>query len=256
MSRRIRSKPKSRYSGGNDNGVTAQRGEGVPNNFGDIGHHESGLTIRHQRLDRTLREMSLVRQGLGVFGGTFDPPHIGHLAVASEVRSALNLDRVLFVVANEPWQKVDQRVLSSAEDRLAMTSAAVAGVEGLEASDAEIRHGGPSYSIETLEAFRREEPDQELFLIVGADAASGLATWHRHAELPALATLVLVDRFGEVPSELPSGWNVERVTVPRIDLASTELRRRIVDGRPLWPYLPSGVIDVIRQRGLYGLSES
>src|SRR5206468_2026144 len=95
---------------------------------------------------------------LGIFGGTFDPPHVGHLAAAVNVRHELQLDRVLLVVNNEPWQKVGSREISPAVDRLAMVAAAVGAVEGLEASSIELEAGGPSYTADTLAALRGEDP--------------------------------------------------------------------------------------------------
>ena len=110
---------------------------------------------------------------LGVFGGTFDPPHVGHLVTAVNVRHALSLDRVLLVVANVPWQKVGERTVSPAEDRLAMVEAAARGVAGLEVSRLEIDRGGPSYTADTLGHLHAAHPGVELFLIVGSDAAGG-----------------------------------------------------------------------------------
>ena len=136
----------------------------------------------------------MVRSGrgrrVGVFGGTFDPPHIGHLVAAIDARQALDLDVVLLMVANVPWQKVGSRTISAAQDRLAMAQAAVADVPGLEVSDLEIRRGGPSYTADTLADLHRAEPDAELFVIVGNDAASGFATWERYEEVAAAATAI------------------------------------------------------------------
>jgi len=215
-----------------------------------------GPTRWPSRSDRTLVAMSSERQGLGILGGTFDPPHIGHLAAAVEVRSALDLDEVLLVVANEPWQKVGRRPLSAAGDRLAMTQRAVLGFNRIGASDLEIRRGGTTYTIDTLEQLRADAPDRPLFLVVGADAAAELHTWHRHEELPALATLVIVERNGE-RYQVPTGeWRLERVAMPRLDISSSELRDRARLQGDLAPYVPFGVIDEIRNRGLYGLAES
>jgi nicotinate-nucleotide adenylyltransferase len=200
--------------------------------------------------------MPPVRRGLGILGGTFDPPHIGHIAAAVEVRSALHLDRVLLMVANDPWQKTGTRPLSEASDRLAMVSAAVRGIEGIEASDLEIDRGGVTYSIDTLQFLRATAPDQQLFLIVGSDAASNLHTWHRYEELQDLATLVIVDRDGDNDAEPPSGWSAVRVSIPRLDISSSELRDRVRSGRPLAPFLEAAVISEIRARGLYGLADS
>ena len=206
--------------------------------------------------DRTLFRMPPVRRGLGILGGTFDPPHIGHIAAAVEVRSALHLDRVLLMVANDPWQKTGTRSLSEASDRLAMVSAAVQGVDGLEASSLEIDRGGVTYSIDTLQMLRSSAPDQQLFLIVGSDAAGSLHTWHRYEELQDLATLVIVDRGGDSDVEPPPGWSAVRVSVPRLDISSSELRDRVRSGRPLEPFLEASVINEIHSRGLYGSGDS
>jgi nicotinate-nucleotide adenylyltransferase len=189
---------------------------------------------------------------LGVLGGTFDPVHIGHLSVAVEVRHALALDRVLLVVANVPWQKAD-RELTPAEDRFAMAAAAVEGLHGVEASRIELDRGGDSYTVDTLEVLRAEGHD--LFLIVGTDVAGSLETWVRHEELPGLATLVLVARPGAGECPDPDPWRVERVTVPALDVSSSDLRDRARGRRPLDVLVPPGVLRVIRERGLYaGLS--
>jgi nicotinate-nucleotide adenylyltransferase len=188
---------------------------------------------------------------LGVFGGTFDPPHIGHLVAATEVRHALDLDRVLLVVANEPWQKTGTREISPAADRLAMVEAAVGGVEGLEASALEIERGGPSYSVDTLETLAAADPAGTQFLILGGDAAAGLATWERTEALPGLATLVLVDRPGLSAPDPPPGWSLERVEMPRLDVSSTDLRDRMAGGRPVAFLTPQAVVSCIGERRLY-----
>ena len=187
---------------------------------------------------------------IGVFGGTFDPPHIGHLITAIDVRSALDLDVMLMVVANEPWQKASRKVTPAAT-RLAMVRAAVEGEPGVEASDLEIRRGGPSYTVDTLLELRRTEPDAELFLLLGSDAAAGLDTWQRVDELPALCTIVVVERPGS-STLLPEGFSVQHVTVPRLEVSSTELRERAANGRSLRYLVPDGVISLIREGDLYG----
>jgi nicotinate-nucleotide adenylyltransferase len=185
-----------------------------------------------------------------VFGGTFDPPHVGHLVTAVNVRHALALDVVLLVVAGRPWQKEGTRVLSGAEDRLALVEAAVRGVPGLRASDLEVRRDAPSYTADTLAAIRAAEPDAELFTILGEDAAAGLPTWERWQEVVRSSHLVVVDRPG-VLAPLPEGPSWLRVEVPHLEVSSTDLRARVVDGRPLDYLLPSAVIDLIRSSGLY-----
>jgi nicotinate-nucleotide adenylyltransferase len=188
---------------------------------------------------------------LGIFGGTFDPPHVGHLVTAVNVRHELGLDRVLLVVSNQPWQKVGTREISPADARLAMVEAAVADVEGLEASRIELDAGGPSYTADTLARLLAEDPDRELFVILGADAAAGLLTWERWEEVRDLATVVVVDRPGEPPAEAPAGWRWRRLEVPRLDVSSTDLRARAADGRPLDYLVTHEVADWIEQHHLY-----
>ncbi len=188
---------------------------------------------------------------IGVFGGTFDPPHVGHLVTAVNVRFTLGLDRLLLVVANEPWQKVGVRTITPAADRLAMVEAAVRGVDGLEASSIEIDRGGHSYTADTLADLKAADPDGELHLVLGADAAAGLHTWERADEVRSLASLVVVDRPGEQTASIPPGWHGVRVEVPRLEVSSTDLRERIADGRPLEYLLPRDVITCVRERHLY-----
>lgn len=189
---------------------------------------------------------------VGILGGTFDPPHIGHLVTAVAVRQSLHLDEVLAVVANDPWQKTAAAPVTAAEARLAMVEAAVADLEGVVASDLEIRRGGPSYTIDTVRELERQRPGVELFLVVGADAAAGLSSWERADELAGLVTVVVVDRPGLDATPPPTGWRVVPVSVPRLDVSSTELRERAAGGRPLDVLTPPRVIDEIRRRRLYG----
>lgn len=187
---------------------------------------------------------------LGLFGGTFDPPHVGHLVTAVNVLHALDLDRVVLMVANVPWQKQATRQITPADDRLAMVEAAVADVPGLVPGRNEIDHGGPSYTADTLASLRDEYPGADLFTIVGDDAAAGLQTWARYDEVVALSNLVVVDRPGD-HVELPDGVDWIRVEVPRLEVSSTDLRRRFSDGRPLDYLVTEPVLDVIEARGLY-----
>ncbi len=187
---------------------------------------------------------------IGLFGGTFDPPHVGHLVTAVNVRHALSLDAVVLMVANSPWQKRGTRSISPAEDRLAMVEAAVADVKGLVAGDAEIRRGGSSFTADTLATLVESYPGAELFTIVGDDAAAGLTTWERHQEVVAQSRLVVVDRPG-TPVELPSGFEWLHVEVPRLEVSSTDLRARVRDGRPLDYLVTEPVLDIIAMRNLY-----
>lgn len=197
----------------------------------------------------TKRERAGAR--LGVFGGTFDPPHVGHLIAAVNVRHDLALDRVLLVVNNLPWQKVGARAVTPAEDRLSMVEAAVAGVEGLETSRLEVDAGGPSYTADTLRSLLDEDPDCSLFVILGSDAAAGLPTWERFEAVRDLATIVEVERPGAPPAPSLEGWRWLRVEVPAIEVSSTDLRARVSDGRPLDYLLTREVVECIAARGLY-----
>jgi nicotinate-nucleotide adenylyltransferase len=192
-------------------------------------------------------------QRIGIFGGTFDPIHVGHLVAAVNAKDALGLDRVLMVVANVPWQKAGVRAVSSASDRLALVEAVVGDVPGLEASPIEIERGGESYTADTLVELHQAGPDDELFLIVGWDVAGDLATWERHDEIQQLATLVVVNRPGAGrPSGLDNdGWRVADVTVPNLEISSTDLRARAADGRPLDYLVPEAAVRFIRAHGMY-----
>jgi nicotinate-nucleotide adenylyltransferase len=192
---------------------------------------------------------------IGVFGGTFDPPHVGHLVTAVNVGHELGLDRVILMVANVPWQKTGTRSITPAADRLAMVEAAVVDVPRLVAGDHEIRAGGPSYTADTLAALGDEFPGAELFTIVGDDAAAGIQSWQRAAEVLERSHLVVVDRPG-APVQLDAEIDWIHVEVPRLEVSSTDLRDRCRDGRPLSYLVTDDVLAVIRERGLYGVGDS
>lgn len=188
---------------------------------------------------------------IGLFGGTFDPPHVGHLVTAVNVRHELSLDIVVLMVANRPWQKEGSRAITPAHDRLAMVEAAVADVPGLEAGRLEIDLGGPSYTADTLAALSTQHPGAQLFTIVGDDAAAGFETWERYAEVAERSKLVVVDRPGD-PVVLPDRFDWIRVEVPHLEVSSSDLRARAADGRPLDFLVTEPVLRVVRERRLYG----
>lgn len=185
-----------------------------------------------------------------MLGGTFDPVHVGHLVAAVNVRYELALDRVLLVVANQPWQK-SGRQLTPAADRLAVVQAAVADTPGIEASAIEIDRGGESYTADTLEQLHRDEGERELFLVVGADVAADLDTWRRTDAVARLATLVVVSRGGSPAVEVGAPWRVKHVAIPALEISSSDLRARAAAGRPLDHLVPPAAIACIRERGLY-----
>jgi len=192
---------------------------------------------------------------VGLFGGTFDPPHLGHLVTAVNLRHVLKLDIVILMVANDPWQKHGTREVASAVDRLAMVQAAIKDVDGLVADDDEISRGGPSFTADTLAILHDRYIGAELFTIVGDDAAAKFGSWQRANEIAKLSTLVVVDRPGS-PLMPPSEFIWNRVEVPRLEVSSTDLRERFVDGRPLDYLVSAEVLEVIAQRGLYGAQKS
>jgi nicotinate-nucleotide adenylyltransferase len=186
---------------------------------------------------------------VGVLGGTFDPVHVGHLVAAVDTRAALALDRVLMVVAGDPWQKSGE-VVAPAADRLALVETAVSGIDGVEASAIEIERGEASVTYDTLVELGAAQ--RELYLVLGADACRNMPTWRRLEETRELATLVIVERAGDAHAEAPGpGWRVERVTIPRLDIASRDLRARLAAGQPIDGLVPPAVVRAIAERGLY-----
>jgi len=192
---------------------------------------------------------------IGIFGGTFDPIHVGHLVAAINAKHSLGLDRVILMVANVPWQKAGARAVSTAVDRLALVEAAVGDVPGLEAGRMEIERGGESFTADTLAEWHGARPDDELHLIVGWDVARELATWERGEEIRRLSTLVVVNRPGSGrPEQLAgNGWRVVEVTVPNLEISSTDLRARAADGRPLDYLIPQAAVHCIRERRMYAV---
>jgi nicotinate-nucleotide adenylyltransferase len=193
---------------------------------------------------------------IGLFGGTFDPPHMGHLVVAEQVRDDLHLDEVRLVVANEPWQKRGLRTITSVDRRLAMSQAALGRAPGLSVSDVEVRIGGPSFTSKTLSRLASEEPDAEWLVIVGSDAAAGLESWHDSVSLRD-AVFVVVDRPGSATAaaraaeSVPPGFRSFDVAVPAIEISSTSIRQRIADGRSVRFQTPDQVIALVEGWGLY-----
>jgi nicotinate-nucleotide adenylyltransferase len=192
---------------------------------------------------------------VGILGGTFDPPHSGHVAAGRAVTEALGLDRLLLVVANDPWQKTGRRGVSPAEDRYALAEALAEEIPGAEASRLEIDRGGPSYSVDTAEELlaRAGARPVELFLVVGADLVPELATWHRAEDLAGLVTLAVVSRPTAHATAVPPGWRAVTVDGPQVAVSSSEIRDRLGAGEPVDDLVPPAVIRCIRRRGLYAV---
>jgi nicotinate-nucleotide adenylyltransferase len=195
---------------------------------------------------------------IGILGGTFDPPHVGHEAAARAVQGALDLDRLLLMVANDPWQKSPTRPITPAEDRLAMTEALAATIPGAEASRLEIERGGPSYSVDTVGELRDQaraagHPVPELYLIVGADLVPELGTWERADELARLVTVAVVSRPTTPRPRPPAGWTMRWVDGPQVDVSSSSVREALAEGAPVDDLVPPAVLQCLTRRNLYAV---
>lgn len=193
---------------------------------------------------------------LGVYGGTFDPIHVGHLRIAEEAREQMELDRVLFVPNQVSPFKTDREVTPGAT-RLEMVRRAVADNPAFEASGVEIERPGPSYAVETLRALRSEHPDAELFFVTGSDTIRDLPGWRAPEELLELARFVAATRPGaeneDVLAVLPEPWRarITFIEMPGLDISGTDLRRRVRAGRSIRYLVTDAVAAIIREHELY-----
>lgn len=189
---------------------------------------------------------------LALFGGTFDPPHVGHLIVAQDVVEALSLDALHLVPAGIPPHKQGEE-MSPARVRLEMVAAAAGDDPRLEALALEVERRGPSYTVDTLRRVRRDRPDAELFFVMGVDQFAELHAWKEPRELARLARIVVITREGDRPDQVDPGVDVayDFVPVTRVDVSSTDIRRRVRDGRPIRYLVPEAVRRIIRRDRLY-----
>ena len=181
---------------------------------------------------------------LALLGGTFDPPHIGHLVLAECARVQFGASKVLFLPAGEPWRKTD-RTVSPAEDRLAMVNLSVADNSHFFVDDREVLRPGPTYTVDTLESFR-DEGYGDLILILGADAVADLPNWKQPERIRDLATIVVARKNR---ASVEEGMPV--VDMPPIGVSSTEVRARVAAGQPIRYLVPSAVEAYIYEHGLY-----
>jgi len=196
---------------------------------------------------------------IGIFGGTFDPPHFGHLILAAEAQFQLELDLLLFVLTPDPPHKQDQ-TLTNLDDRMVMLSAALEGNPGFVLSRVDIDRPGPHYTVETLDLLREEYPEDTLIYLMGGDSLEGLLVdWHHPEEFVAACDLIGVmrrpqDHLDMTPLEQAFPGICEKVRfveAPLLEIASSQIRRRVREGRPFIFYLPEGVRRVIAERGIY-----
>ncbi|HET6777693.1 MAG TPA: nicotinate-nucleotide adenylyltransferase [Gemmatimonadales bacterium] len=185
---------------------------------------------------------------IGLFGGSFDPVHHGHLIVAQVAVEALGLDSLRFVPVREQPFKLG-RHQSAPEHRAAMLALAIAGTPAFALERTELERPAPSYTVHTLEELRRRDPASELVLLLGADAASELHAWHQAERIPQLAHVVVFARPG---SSVPASPAISRVIqVPSIDVSATDIRRRVRQRRPIRYWVPDAVAKYIMRHQLY-----
>lgn len=206
------------------------------------------------------------RTRLGLFGGTFDPPHLGHLILASEAYSQLHLTRLLWVLTPTPPHKLDQAITPLA-DRLAMVELAIAGDPAFELSRLELDRPGPHYTIDTVQQIHSQDPEADVILIIGSDGLGDLPGWQRAADLVAACHEIGVmlrpepgegHRPGE-PADLAeleralpgAGAKVRFVDAPLLEIASSQIRSRVAAGEPFRYYVPPAVCDYILKHNLY-----
>ena len=199
-----------------------------------------------------------LRGATGIFGGTFDPTHIAHLAVAEAARDTFGLRRVLFIPAAQPPHKPG-RDITEVEHRLAMVEAAVAANPAFEVSRLEVERAGPSYTVDTLAALCDADPSDRLALILSAESYSELATWHEPRRILDLADLIVAPRDGYadadpdlVRSQFPdSSATIAFLDGPHIRLSASEIRERAASGRSVRYLVPDAVAAYISDHGLY-----
>jgi nicotinate-nucleotide adenylyltransferase len=188
---------------------------------------------------------------IGVYGGTFDPPHVGHLLLAADACDALELDRLIFVPAGAQPFKVETPPVASGRDRLEMVRIAASDDAHYAVDDAEINRKGLSYTVDTLEQLAGRYRGAELFLLLGQDALAGFAGWRDPERIRALATLAVMTRSGGDESRPSSVEGVVSVSTRRVDVSSTEIRERLRFGKSIKGFVPEGVERFIEARGLY-----
>lgn len=193
---------------------------------------------------------------IGLFGGTFDPIHLGHLILAEQCRESLALDQVRFVVAGSPPHKPGDR--TEVKHRIEMVRLAIAGHSGFVLSEVETQRPGPHYSVETLQTIRDQQPNDDLFFLIGADSLADLPSWREPATIARLATIVVVNRpgldlpFSQVLPEFGDETHpLLSVVIPPIGISSSDLRARLKQGRSVRYMVSRGVEAYLLEHALY-----
>ncbi len=194
--------------------------------------------------------MTIHAQRLGLFGGSFNPVHLGHLLVAQAAREELRLNRLFFIPASHsPFKPADPPAPPA--QRLCWLRLALAGQPDCEIDEQEIVRGGISYSIDTVRDYARRFPEAELFYLIGADHVRQLPQWKEAGELAQLARFIVIPRPGEVLDPLPSPFQGEALAGFPLGISSSQIRERVRTGRPIEPFVPSAVAEAIRNYPLY-----
>jgi nicotinate-nucleotide adenylyltransferase len=196
---------------------------------------------------------------LGIFGGSFDPSHNAHIALAKHAIAQFDLNELRIIPTGDAWHKA--RTLTPSPHRLAMTRLAFAEVSQTLVDSREIDRKGATYTVETLEELKAEQPDTDLYLFIGADQANAFKTWHRWQEILSLATLVVADRPNEGQGGMASQWHnavspaVQRLDMPSLNVSATEIRAHVAHGTQADPkmhaWLPAAVQHYIEKHSLY-----
>lgn len=192
---------------------------------------------------------------IGLFGGSFNPPHLAHLALARLARDSLQLDELRWLPAGQPWQKPEAD-LAPAEHRAAMVRLLIQGEPRFVLDDRELRHAGPTYTIDTVRAIEAAQPRAMIFLVIGQDQYARFDTWRDWRELLSRVTLAVAPRAGQTPrasTQMVSVWHrVRLLDLPRIDASATDIRQRAARGEPLADHVGAAVAGYIAQHALYG----
>jgi nicotinate-nucleotide adenylyltransferase len=188
---------------------------------------------------------------IALFGGTFDPPHNAHLALAHCALDELKLDEVRWIPAGAPWQKT--RVVTSAAHRAAMVALVIAHEPRFALDRCELERNGPTYTLDTVQALQASCPGADWFVLIGQDQYAGIHTWRGWQELLGLVVLAVASRPGTVGAAHPEVLRVPHRTVPlpMLDISATQIRRRVADGEPIDHLVPPGVARYIADHHLY-----
>jgi nicotinate-nucleotide adenylyltransferase len=181
---------------------------------------------------------------IGLLGGTFDPIHNGHIAIAKTALQQLKLDKLFLIPAGNPWQKSE---FTESKHRLEMVKKAGQDLEKVEVLDIEVNKTGPTYTFETLRELHEKYPNYEFVLILGSDAVAGFDTWKEANLVKTLARIYVVQRAGDFTQD----WHFDRIQMPPIEISSTEIREKVKKNESISELVPKSVNEYISANGLY-----